>query len=42
MTQPIGAVPPAWVDIAAAGRLGASDTVTVLRAPRQNGPTAPE
>jgi hypothetical protein len=34
-----GAAP---ADIAAAGRLGASDTVTVLRAPRQNGPTAPE
>lgn len=34
-----GAAP---ADIAAAGRLGASDTVTVLRPPRQNGPTAPE
>jgi hypothetical protein len=34
-----GAVP---AEIAAAGRLGSSDTVTVLRAPRQNGAPAAE
>lgn len=34
-----GAAP---ADIAAAGRLGASDAVTLLRAGRQNGPTPPE